>query len=65
MTRNSLRIAALIALLVALGLYESRLRPARLGQKLPTGQAEWIWASDVGVEDGWASFFVYLTLGRR
>lgn len=57
MKRTLLPILAV--LLLALGIYESRLRPAALARSLPTGTAEWIWSADVDAEDGWASFFVY------
>ena len=52
-------LVALVVLLVGLGVYESRLRPAALARQLPTGAAEWIWASDLDGEDGWVSFFLY------
>lgn len=59
MNRNILKISAMAVVLVALGLYESRLRPARLASALPTGTAEWIWAEDVSAEDGWVTFFLF------
>ncbi len=57
--RYFIRIVVLVALLAALGVYESRLRPAALARQLPTGAAEWIWASDMDGEDGWVTFFLY------
>lgn len=48
-----------LALLLALGVYESRLRPAAVAERLPTGEAEWIWASEVDQDDGWVNFFLY------
>lgn len=50
---------AVLAVLLALGVYESRLRPAADAERLPTGEAEWIWASSLDEEDGWVNFFLY------
>jgi hypothetical protein len=59
LNRSIIRTVALIGVLVGLGVYESRLRPAALARELPTGDAEWIWASDLDAESGWVSFFAY------
>lgn len=59
MKRFLFRISAIALLLLGLGLYESRLRPAVAARDLPTGSAEWIWAEDLSAADGWVTYFLY------